>query len=127
MRKVQSLPSAPTTTGTTSAFNFHSFPNSTHKSWHLSMFSCSFRMIYWSPMVMSMIKQTFAILLVHTISDRLCSITLSVWIGKSHKILHLSFSSFESETYHLSLHSSWNFLHSSHWIFFANLSCLFWY
>ena len=65
----------------------------------------------------------------HTISGRLCSITLSVWLGKSHKILHPSFSSTESGTcsYHFSLHSRWNFLHSSQWAFFGTLSCLFLY
>ena len=44
-------------------------------------------------------------------------------------ILHLSFSSTESGkcSYHLSLHSRWNFLHSSKWISFAILSYLFQY
>ena len=52
------LPSASITTGTTSAFNFHSFPNSIYKSWYLSIFSCSFTMIFCSPgIAMSMIKQ----------------------------------------------------------------------
>ena len=124
------LPSAPTTTGSTSVFNFHSFPNSICKSWYLSIFSCSFTMIFWSSgIAMSMIKQLFAILLIDTISGCLCSITLSVWMGKSHKTLHPSFSSTESGTYShdLSLHSRWNFLHSSQWIFIATLSCLFRY
>ena len=78
---------------------------------------------------MSSIKQLFASLLMHAISGRLSSITLSVLIGKSHKILHPSFSSTESGTcsYRLSLNSRWNFLHSSQWIFFATLSCLFLY
>ena len=75
------IPSAPTTTGTTSAFNFHSFPNSILKYWYLSIFCCFFTMIFWSPgMAMSMIKQLFAILTMHTITDRPCSITLSIWI-----------------------------------------------
>ena len=120
------LPSASITTGTTSAFNFHSFPNSIYKSWYLSIFSCSFTMIFWSPgTATSMIKQLFTILSMHTIWDRLCSITVSDWIGKSHKILHPSFSSTESGTcsYHLSLHSRWNFVDSSQW----TLSCLFRY
>ena len=78
------IPSAPTITGTTSAFHVHSFPNSILKSWYLSIFSCSFMIIFWSSgIAMSMIKQLFAILLMHTTSGRLCSITLSVWIGKS--------------------------------------------
>ena len=87
-------------------------------------------MIFRSPgMAMPMIKQLFAVLLMHTISGCLCSISLSVWIGKSHKILHSSFSSTESGrcSYHLSLHSKRNFLNSSHWNFFATLSCLFRY
>ena len=123
-------PSAPTTIGTILAFNFHSFPHSIRKSCYLSFFSCSFTNIFWSHgMAMSMIKQLFAILSMHTISDCLCSITLSVWIEKSRKILHSSFSSTESETcsYHLLLHSRWNFSHSSQMIFFATLSCLFRY
>ena len=36
---------------------------------------------------MSMNKQLFAILSIHTISGRLCSITMAVWSGKSHKVL----------------------------------------
>ena len=85
-------------------------------------------MIFWRPdMAMPMIKQLFAILPVHKISIQVCSITLSVWIGKFHKILHPSFSSTESGTcsYQLSSHSRWGFLGSSQWIFFATLSCLF--
>ena len=124
------VPSAPTTTGTSSAFNFPSFPNSIGKSWYLSISSCSFTMMFWSHgMAMSMIKQLFAILSMHTILDHLCSITLSSWIEKSHKILHHSFSSTELGTcsYHLSLHSRWNFLHISQLIFFATLSQLFQY
>ena len=41
--------------------------------------------------------------------------------------LHLSFSSFESGTwsYYFWLNSRWYFLHSSQWIFFATLLCLF--
>ena len=35
----------------------------------------------------SIIKQLFAILSMHTISGCLCSITLSNWMGKSHKII----------------------------------------
>ena len=107
------VPSATTTTGTSSVFHFHSFPNSIRKSWCLSIFSCSFTMIFWSSgMAMSMIKQLFVILSLHTISGRLFSITLSVWIRKSHKVLHPSLSSTKSGTcsYHLSLHSRWNFL-----------------
>ena len=99
------------------------------QSWYLSTFSCSFTtMIFWRPdMAMPMIKQLFAILPVHKISIQVCSITLSVWIGKFHKILHPSFSSTESGTcsYQLSSHSRWGFLGSSQWIFFATLSCLF--
>ena len=124
------VPSARTTTRTTSAFNFHSFPNSTRKFWYLSIFFCSFVMMLWSPgIAMSIMKQLFAILLMHTISGHLCSITSSVWVGKSAKILHPSFSSIESGTcsYHLSLHCRWNLLPSSQWIFFATLSCLFRY
>ena len=124
------LPSVSTTTGTTSAFNFHSFPNSIPKFCYFSIFSRCFTMIFWSPgLMMSMIKQLFATLSMHTISGCLCSTTLSVWIGKSHKILHLSISSTESGTclYHLSLHSRWNLLYRSQWVFFATLSCLFWY
>ena len=86
--------------------------------------------MFWSPgIAMSMIKQLFGILSMDTISGRLCSITLSVWIGKSHKILRPSLSSTESGTcsYYLSLHSKWNFLGSSQWISFATLSCLFRY
>ena len=87
-------------------------------------------MIFWSPgMAMSMIKQLFAILSMNTISGRLCSITLSVWIEKFHKVLNPPFSSTESGTcsYHLSLHSKRNFLHSSQWFFFATFSCFFRY
>ena len=65
-------------------------------------------MIFWSPgVVMSMIKQLFAVLSMHTISGRL---TLSVCTGKSHKILHPSFSNTESGAYscHLSLRFRWN-------------------
>ena len=73
-----------------------------------------------------MIKQLVAVLSMHAISDRLCSIVLSVWIGKPHKVLHISFSSTESGTspYHLPFHSRWKFLNSSQWIFFATLPCL---
>ena len=119
------VPSAPTSIGTNSAFSLHSFPNSMVKSWYLSILSCYFTMISWSPGVtMSMIKQLFTILLMHTISSYLCSITLLVWIGKSCKILHPSSSSTELVicSYHLSLRSRWNFLHSSQLIFFATLS-----
>ena len=46
-------------------------------------------MIFWSPHIaMLIIKQLFASLYMHTISSCLCSITLSVWIGKFHNILH---------------------------------------
>ena len=124
------VPSAPTSTGTNSAFNFNGFPNSMGKSWYLSILSCYFTMISWSPgMTMSMIKQRLTILSMHAIPGRLCSITWLVWIGKSHKILHLSSSSTESVicSYHLSLRSKWNFLHSRQWIFFATLSWVFRY
>ena len=90
--------SAPITTRTTSAFSFHSFPTQFYSQilvlvyFFLFIFS-----VFWSPgMAISLIKQLFAILLMHTILGRLCSITLSVWIGKTHKILHPSFSSTES-------------------------------
>ena len=78
-------------------------------------------------MAMSMIKQRFTISSMHTISGRLFSITL--FGQENHKILHPSFSSTESGTcsYHLPLHSRWNFQHSSQQIFFAILSCLFRY
>ena len=124
------IPIAPTTTGTTSVFEFYSFPNSIRKSWYLSICCCSFPVIFWSPgMAMSLIKQLFAILLMHTISSCLCLIILSFCIGKSHKILDLLFSSTVSETcsYHLSLHSRQDFLHRSQSIFFATLSCFFQY
>ena len=87
-----------------------------------------FMMIFWfSGMAMSMIKQLFAILSMHKISGCLCSISLSFWIGKSHKILHTSFSNTKSGSclYYLSLHSRWNFLYSSQLIVFATLSSLF--
>ena len=85
------VPSAPTTTGTVSAFNIHSFPNSIGKSCYLSIVSCSFTMIFWSlGIAMSMIKQLFAILQIHTKLGSLCSITKSIWIGRSHNILRSS-------------------------------------
>ena len=61
------------------------------------------------------------------ISGCVCWITLLVWIGKSHKILHPLFSSTKSGTCscHLSIYSRWNVLHSSQWIFFATWSCFF--
>ena len=121
------IPSALTTAGATSAFNFHSFHNSICKSWCLSIFSCSFMKIFWSlGMAMSMIKQLFTVLSMHTISSCLCSITLS---GRSHKNLHTSFSSNELGTCscHLSLHSRSIFLHNSQWVFFATSSYLFQY
>ena len=81
----------PNTAWTTSAIKFHKF---------LSIFFCFFTMIFWSPgMAMSMIKQLFAILSMHAISDRVCSITLRVWIGKSCKILHHSFTSTKTRAY----------------------------
>ena len=57
--------------------------------WPFSIFSCSFTMIFWSlSMALSMIKEFSSIFSIHTVSGRLCSITLSVWIGKSHKIYY---------------------------------------
>ena len=84
-------------------------------------------MIFWSPgITMSIIKHLFTTFSLHTILGRLCSIILSAWIWKFNRVWDPSFSSTESGTcsYHLLLHSRWNFLYSSQWIFFATLSRL---
>ena len=106
-RFVVIAPNDPTTIGITLMLvSFHTFLNSILRSWYASIFSCSFLLTLTSPgTAMSIISALFSFLYTITMSGLLCSITLSVWILKSHSIL----TSFDSITfsawcsYHLSV------------------------
>ena len=124
------VPKAPTTIDITVAWTSHNFCTCNLKSWCFVIFSSSFTLIFRSPRtVMSMILHSLLSLSMTAISGLRCYISLSVWIAKCQKILHLSFSRTGSGwcENHLSSHSISNFLHRSQCTFFSSLSCLFLY
>ena len=61
-----SLPRAPITTGMTTSLTFQTFCNSIIKTWHLSIFPCSFMTMSKSPGIAKSIIWTLSILLVDT-------------------------------------------------------------
>ena len=78
----------------TTTLTFQTFCNSIIKTWHLSIFPCSFMTMSKSPGIAKSIIWTLSILLVDTnyaMSGNLYSMTLSVWILKSQRILYSSF------------------------------------
>ena len=82
----------------------------------------------WAPSRVDMLIRwhIFSCLSKTTTSGRLCSITWSVWMLKSQRILTWSVSSTSSGTwlYHFDCILTPYFLHKSQWITSANLSCL---
>ena len=83
-------PRAPITTGMTTTLTFQTFCNSIIKTWYLSIFSCSLMPMFRSPEIAKSIIWHSICLLIQTMSGDLTSITLSVWILISQRILYLS-------------------------------------
>jgi len=87
------VPSAPIITGITFTFLFHSFFSSLAKSWYFCIFSFSFSSTLVSyGTAKSIIWHLLPFFSTMIISGRLASITWSVCIEKSHRILYSSFS-----------------------------------
>ena len=84
-------PRAPITTGMTTTLIFQTFCNSIIKTWYLSIFSCSLMTLFRSSEIAKSITWHSIFLVLQTMSGDLTSITLSVWILKSQRILYLSF------------------------------------
>ena len=93
------VPRAPITTGMTTTLIFETFCNSVIKTWYLSIFFCYLMAlvsffcyliaIFWSPGIAKAIIWHFLFcLLIQTMSGNLRSMTLSVWILKSQRILY---------------------------------------
>ena len=83
------VPRAPITTGMTTTLPFQTFYNSVIKTWYLSTFFCYLMAIFWSSGIAKAIIWHFTI---QNMSGNLNSMTLSVWILKSQRILYFSFS-----------------------------------
>ena len=103
---VETLPRAPITTGTISAFlNFHNLLISLFSSWYFSTFSFSFSSILTSAgTAISIIIPFCSFLSIDVRSGRLASIRLSHWIFMSHSTLTSSFSTAPSGAYHPTFH-----------------------
>ena len=121
----ETLPRAPITTGTISAFlNFHNLLISFFKSWYFYSFSLSFSSTLTSAgTAISIIIPVCSFLSIIIRSGRLASIRLSHWIFMSHSTLISSFSTAPSGAclYHFSLCSNLFSLQICQWTFFATL------
>ena len=109
------VPKEPTTNGIIFTLTFQTFCNSPPRSWYFSIFSFSFYSILISPGTAKlMILQVLLLLTSTTKSGLRASITWSVWILISPKILWSSFSKTLSDScsYHLSPASKLHFLAS---------------
>ena len=84
-------PRAPITTGMTTSLIFQTFFNSIIKTWYLSIFSCFLVTLFRSSEIAKSITWHSIVFVVQTMSGDLTSITLSVWILKSQRILYSSF------------------------------------
>ena len=84
-------PRAPITTCMTTSLIFQTFCNSIIKTWYLSIFSCSLVTLFRSSETAKSITWHSIVFVVQTMPGDLTSITLSVWILKSQRILYSSF------------------------------------
>ena len=130
---VSVLPSAPTTIGIilVGLFTFQSHFSSRARFWYLSTFSCFCASTLVSPRALPYLSKSAAMLSFSTttISGHVCSITWSVWILTSQRILTFFVSITGSPVcrYHCSEYGMLYFSHRLQWTIPTTLSRLFLY